>query len=142
MHHQKTTYIKFLLNCPSGFTLLEAMLSVALLGLMAIAISTPFFSGFQALDVQADRMLLDSHLRSRMEVLVSTNFDSLGNGSEVVTVRGQNYTITWTITNEDLDGDTAPESTAKKIDVSITELPGRSLKMIVVDNERKIGKVS
>ena len=125
-----------------GFTLLEAMLSVVLLGLVAFGISAPYLSGFQALDMQADRMLLDSHMRSRMETLVSTDFDALGNGSEVVTVRGQNYTITWTVVNEDLDGDGTSEDTAKKITVSITGLPGRALKTIVVDNEGGVGKVS
>jgi prepilin-type N-terminal cleavage/methylation domain-containing protein len=125
-----------------GFTLLEAMLSVVLLGLVAFGISAPYLSGFQALDVQADRMLLDSQLRSRMEVLIGTDFDALANGSEVVIVQGQNFTLTWTIANVDLDGDAVAESSAKQITVSITERPGRTLNMIVVDNEDKIKKIS
>ena len=130
------------LKSAGGFTLIEAMLSVALLALVAVGISAPYISGFQALDVQADRMLLDSSLRSRMEVLVSTEFSSLSNGSELVTVRGQNYTITWTVANVDLDGDATPESTAKQVTVAVTELPDRSLTTILVDNEGKVGKIS
>jgi len=125
-----------------GFTLLEAMLSMVLLGLVAFGISAPYLSGFQALDVQAERMLLDSQLRSRMEVLIGTDFDALASGSEVVIVQGQNFTLAWTIANVDLDGDAVAEITAKQITVSITERPGRTLKMIVVDNEDKIKKIS
>lgn len=134
--------IKALLNSPSGFTLLEAMLSVALLALLAVGIAAPYLSGFQALNLQADRMLLDSRLRSRMEVLVSTDFHSLSNGSEVVAVGGQNFTINWTVVPVDLDGDSNPESTAVQATVSITELPDRSLTTILIDTEGKIGKIS
>jgi prepilin-type N-terminal cleavage/methylation domain-containing protein len=130
------------LKSANGFTLIEAMLSVALLGLVAVGISAPYISGFQALDVQADRMLLDSSLRNRMETLVSTEFSSLGNGSEVVTVRGQTYNITWTAVNVDLDGDLSPEPNAWQITTSINELSDRSLTVIVVDHEGSVNKIS
>ena len=110
--------------------------------LFALGISAPYISGFQALDVQADHMLIDSQLRSRMEVLVSTDFDTLANGSEVVTVNGQNFTVNWNIAPIDLDGDSNPEPTAKQVTVSITELPNRSLITILVDHEGKVGKIS
>jgi prepilin-type N-terminal cleavage/methylation domain-containing protein len=129
------------LKTKSGFTLIEAMLSVALLALVAVGISAPYISGFQALDVQADRMPLDSSLRSRMDILAGTNFGSLNSGSESVTVNGENYTIAWTVGNIDLDGDATPESTAKQVTVSITELPQRSLTAILVDNDDRIGKI-
>jgi prepilin-type N-terminal cleavage/methylation domain-containing protein len=86
MRLKKHTKVITPLKTNSGFTLIEAMLSVALLALVAVGISAPYISGFQALDVQADRMILDSHLRSRMEVLVGKDFDSLSAGSESVTV--------------------------------------------------------
>ena len=130
------------LGSTRGFTLIEAMLSVALLALVAVGISALYISGFQALDVQADRMLLDSRLRSRMEVLVGTEFGSLSAGSEGVTVNGKNYTIAWTVGNVDLDGDATPESTAKQVTVAVTELPDRSLTTILVDNQGKVGKIS
>ena len=124
-----------------GFTLVEALFSVVLLGIMATAIAVPYISGFQSLDVQADRMLLDCRLRSRMEILVGTDFGLLNNGSEVVAVNGKNYTISWTAVTLDLDGDFTPEPNAKQVTVSITELPDRSLTTILVDNEGRVGKI-
>jgi len=126
----------------NGFTLVEALFSVVLLGVIATAIAVPYISGFQSLDVQADRMLLDCRLRSRMEMLVGTDFGSLVNGSEVVTVNGENYTLSWTVVNVDLDGDSTPEPNAKQVTVSITELPDRSLTTILVDHEGGVGKIS
>jgi Tfp pilus assembly protein PilE len=130
------------IKASNGFTLMEALLAVFFLGLLATAVSTVYSSGLQSLDEQADRMLLDSRLRSRMERLVGAEFSSLSDGSEVVTVRGRNYTLTWTVVNVDLDGDATPESTAKQVTVSVTGLPDRSLTTILVDNEGRIGKIS
>ncbi len=130
-----------ILTSDSGFTLVEVLLSVALLGLLAAGMATPYISGLQSLDLQADRMLLDSRLRSRIEALISTDFGTLSNGSEVVTINGQNYTITWVVVNVDLDGDSTPEPNAKQISVSITELPNRSLTTLVVDHEGRVSGV-
>jgi type II secretory pathway pseudopilin PulG len=129
------------LKSAAGFTLVEAMLSIVLLAIFALGISTPYISGFQSLDVQAEQMLLDSQLRSRMEVLVATDFDALASSSEMVTVNGQNFTINWTVAPIDLDGDSIPESTAKQVTVSITERPNRSLTTILVDHEGMVGKI-
>ena len=126
----------------NGFTVTEVLFSVILLGIIATTITVPYISGFQSLEVQADRMLLDSRLRSRMEVLVGTDFDSLNSGSEVVTVNEQNYTINWNVVPLDLDGDTNPEPTAVQVSVSVAGMSGRSLTTIVVDNEGRIGKIS
>ena len=130
------------LKSSTGFTLLEAMLSVALLALVAVGISAPYISGFQALNVQADRMLLDSRLRSRMEALVATDFDSLSSGSEVVTVNGENFTINWNVASIDLNGDGSPEPTALQVTVSVAGLPARALTAMLVKNEGRLGKIS
>jgi prepilin-type N-terminal cleavage/methylation domain-containing protein len=124
-----------------GFTLVEVLVSVALLGLMVTGIGALYVSGLQSLERQDDRMLLDSHLRSRMEVLVGTDFGSLSDGSEVVIVNGQNYTINWSVVPIDLDGDATPEPKAVQVTVSITELPDRSLTTILVDHEGRLGKI-
>lgn len=126
---------------PSGFTLIEVMFSVVLLGLMATGISAVYLSGIQSLEVQADRMLLDSALRSRMELLVATDFASLSNGSEAVTVNGSSYTITWSVATTDLDGDMTPEAEAKVVTVSVTGLPDRSLTAILVDDEDRLDRI-
>ena len=125
----------------SGFTLIEALLAVSFLALMATGIMAVQTSGVQSLAVQADRILLDGQLRSRMEVLISTDFAALTNGSEVITVRGTTYTITWTVALADLDGDSNPESTAKQVTVSVAELPGRSFTTIIVNNQGRLGKI-
>lgn len=124
-----------------GFSLLEVMIAVAMLGLIAAAISSAHVSGLGSLDEQAGRMLLDSRLRSRMEVLVGTSFGSLSSGSEEITVNGTAYTIAWTVTPADLNGDSTPEPTARQVVVSVNGLSGRSLATIVVDHEGKVGKI-
>jgi hypothetical protein len=86
-------------------------------------------------------MLIDSHLRSRMEVLVGTDFGMLVNGSEVVTVNGQNYTITWTVALIDLDGDATPDPTAIQATVAVSDVAGATLTTIMVDHEGKVGKI-
>jgi len=130
------------LSSPTGFTLVEALIAVALLALVAVGISAPYISGFQALDVQAESMLLDSRLRSRMEVLVGTSFESLSSSSEIVTVNGQNFTISWTVVPADLDGDTFTEPTSVRVTVSVTQRPTHSLTTIRVHNEGKLGKIT
>ncbi len=126
----------------SGFTLVEVLVSVVLLGFMATGISAMYLSGFRSLDAQADRMLLDSRLRSRMEVLVGTDFATLSNdGLEGVSINGHNYTINWTIASIDLDGDSNPEANAKQVTVSVAGDSGHSLTTIIVDHEGRLGKI-
>ena len=130
-HHPNTPTLQHsitLFKSCFGFTLVEVLVSVALLGFMATGISALYLSGFQSLDAQDDRMLLDSRLRSRMEVLVGTDFGTLSNGSEVVGING-------------LNSDSTPEPNAKQVTVSIAGVAGRSLTTIVVDHEGKLGKI-
>ena len=137
--------MRFSLNHPytinSGFTLVEVLLSVILLGLMISSISALYISGLESLGTQDDRMLLDSHLRSRMEVLVGTEFTALSNGSEVVNVNGQNFTINWNVVSIDLDGDSNPEPSAMQVIVSVAGAAGHSLTTIIVDHEDRVGKI-
>ena len=125
-----------------GFTLVEALLSVAILGLLAATMGTVYSSANQSLAVQTDHMLLDSKLRSRMEYLMGTPFGALGDSSENVTINGNNYQIVWTVVLIDLDGDSNPETTAKQVTVSVTGMSGNSLTTIRVDHEDQVGKVS
>jgi type II secretory pathway pseudopilin PulG len=129
------------INKCSGFTLVEAVLSMVILGLMVSGITALYLSGLQSLASQDDRMLLDSRLRSRMEVLVGTDFGTLSNGSEVVTVNGENFTLSWTALAVDLNGDSIPEPNAKRLTVSLAGAAGRSLTTIVVDHQGRVGKI-
>jgi prepilin-type N-terminal cleavage/methylation domain-containing protein len=125
----------------SGFTLIEASLAVVILGLMATSIGAMYVSGLDSLDAGHDRMLLDSHVRSRIEFLMGQPFDQVAGGSEVVTVNGENYTINWSAPLIDLDGDSLPEADAKQLTVSVAGEPGCSLTVILVDNEGRVGKI-
>ncbi len=125
-----------------GFTLVEALLSVALLGLLAATMGTVYSSANLSLAVQTDHMLLDSKLRSRMEYLMGTSFDTLDDSMENVTINGNNYQIVWTVVPIDLDGDSNPEATAKQVTVSVTGMSGNSLTTIRVDNLDMVGKIS
>ena len=126
----------------SGFTLLESLMAVFFLGLMAASVMAVYSSGYQSLDDQMDRMLLDGKVRSRMEVLVGTDFKSLSNGSEVVTVNSKNYTISWIVGTVDLNGDGLSELSAKKVSVSVDGMSGHALSTILVDHENQVGKIS
>jgi len=125
-----------------GFTLVEVALSIIVLGLIAVAVSSAYSTGTRALDGQVDLVLLDSRLRSRMELLVSTDFDTLAGGSENVIVNGKEFTIDWLVSNIDLNADGIAELTAKQIMVSVAGLPNRSLTAIVVDTEGQFEKIS
>ena len=118
--------------------MVEALLAIVVLAFAAAVMTGLYVSGLQAMDAQTDRMTLDSSLRSRMEFLLSQNFDQLTNGTDTISVNGQNYTLSWTINNTDLDGDSVAESTAKMIEVTVE---GRTLTTIVVDHEGQIGKI-
>ena len=133
---QENDKVANLLKTSGGFTLVEALLSVVILGFIAAGISAPYISGLQSLEVQADRMLLDSHLRGRMEALIGLPFAQISSGTESVTVRGNDYTIAWTVTPVDWNGDSNQD--AKQIRVSVFD---RSLTTIVVNHEGKVGKI-
>lgn len=123
--------------CP-GFTLVEALVSIVVLASIATVVSSLFVTGLQTSDALRDRAVLDSFMKSRMEKLISTNFDQLANGTENVSSGGQNYTIDWTVTDADLDGDTIPEAGAKEIAVTLDDL---SLSTIIVDTSGQLGKI-
>ena len=76
-----------------------------------------------------------------MEQLIGRAYGALSDGSDVVTVTGKNYTIDWTVTPIDLNGDATPEPNAVQLTVSVAGVPGASLTTIVVDNEGKVGKI-
>jgi type II secretory pathway pseudopilin PulG len=121
-----------------GFTLMEALLSAILLALLATGISTLYISGLQSLNERSDALVVDSLLRSRMELLISQPLDSLLSGSAVVIRGSKNYTINWIVAGADLDGDGTGETNARTVTVSIGN---RSLTMILVDHEGSVQKL-
>ena len=125
-----------------GFTLVEAMLSVVILGLLAAVMGTVYSSANQSLAVQTEHMLLDSALRSRMEYLMGTPFNALGPGSDMVPIKETSYQIVWAVDPIDLDGDGPTELNAKLVTVSVTGMTGNSLTTIRVDHGGDVGKIS
>lgn len=125
-------------NRQSGFTLLEALISIVVVAYAAVVLSGLFMAGLQMLGAQEERVVLDAHLRSRMEILVSTHFDQLVSGVDTVTVRGEDHTLSWTVANVDLDGDASVELAAKSVTLT---MDGRSLWTIMVDHWGRLGKL-
>jgi type II secretory pathway pseudopilin PulG len=123
-----------------GFSLAEVLLSVVFLGLLASVVMYLYTNAYAVIDEEAIRMPLDGYLRSRMELLVGKAFADLSDGSEIVTVKGQNYTINWSVAPVDLDGDTIPESTAKQVTVSVAG-SANSLTTILIDHQGMVGKI-
>jgi Tfp pilus assembly protein PilV len=121
-----------------GFTLVEVAVSILFLGIMVMGISSLYFTAQRSLDDQQRLLPLDSRLRGRMEEIISRPFAAITDGSEAITIGGQNFTVTWSVTHPDLDGDTVVEATAKEITVSVE---GRSLTTLVIDNQGNIGKI-
>ncbi len=136
----KSSPIKMITN-KDGFMLMEVLLSVVFLALIAAAAGGVYSAGNQSLDEQADRMLLDGKLRSRLELLIASDFSALADGSETVTVHGKDFTVTWTVVTVDLDGDSTPEPNVKKVTVSVTEISGRSLTTLLTNNEDLVRKL-
>ncbi len=122
----------------AGMTLLEAMLSIVLLGLTASGISALYVTGLQSLQESDTRMLLDGQLRSQMELLVAQPFETLqttGSGSSSVTVDSRTYTASWTATSYDVDGNGTADPTALLI---VVTLEGSSLSLLRVDGAERV----
>jgi prepilin-type N-terminal cleavage/methylation domain-containing protein len=121
-----------------GFTLVEATLSIALLGLLAVATTHIYSAGFRSLESTKDITQTDSLIRSRMERLLADNFDQLGGGSEDVMTNGKQITVDWLVLPFDLDGDLSPDPDVSLIRVSSN---GRSIECLVVDDNGRIKKI-
>jgi prepilin-type N-terminal cleavage/methylation domain-containing protein len=121
-----------------GFTLVEVIFAILLLGIMVVSITGVYYSAQFALHAEESQVPLDSRLRGQMEEIISRPFGVVVDGSNSVTINGENHTITWTVTQPDLDGDSIPESTAKEITVSAGN---RRLTTLVIDSQGMVGKI-
>ncbi|MBI2432721.1 MAG: hypothetical protein HYV26_07620 [Candidatus Hydrogenedentes bacterium] len=122
----------------SGFTFVEALLSLVILTLIATVVTSVYYTGLKTYEVQENIFQVDSQLRSKMEYLLSLNFDQIVSGSQAVTIGGVSQTLTWTVANHDMDGDAAADATAKQIDIS---LAGHTITTLVADTTDKVFKL-
>ena len=113
-------------------------MSAMILGLVAIPLTEIFHSGLRTLDSRLDDYLIASALRSRMELLLSRDFQYLTSGSVEVTVRNTTSWMSWTANSYDLNGDSWPESGVRQIRIAFE---GRILSTIVTDHEGNVGKI-
>lgn len=120
-----------------GFTLVEVIFLILLLGMMIVSITGVYFSSSHALNTDKNLLPLESRLKDRIEEITSRSFDDIVDGSDSVTTNGKLHTISWTVTYPDLDGDGIPESNAKKVTVNTGDL---SLTALVVDSQSVMGK--
>lgn len=121
-----------------GFTLVEALLAVAITGLVAAAVTDTFGSGLRALAFQSSRQRLDSEMRSRMELLLAQPPAQLTAGSAAISVDGRSYTLTWQVQPVDLDADGVNDSGVRQLTVSCE---GRSLVTLAVDPMGQVAKL-
>jgi len=122
----------------AGFTLLESIIAFAILGIGVAAMSALYSTGLNVLEVQGERAMLDSALRSRMELLLSQEVDQLVGGADTAVVNGVNYAVTWVVAGVDLDGDTVDEVGVKSITVTLGDA---SLTTMAVDHNGLVEKL-
>jgi type II secretory pathway pseudopilin PulG len=121
-----------------GFTLVEVLFLILLLGMMFVSITGVYFSSSHAFKKDENPLSLESRLRDRMEEIISRSFDDIVDGSDSVAINGKIHTISWTVTYPDLNGDAIPESIAKKVTVNTGNL---SLTTLVVHSQDVVGKL-
>ena len=124
-------------TCARGFTFVEVLIAMVILGLSAVAVGSVYTSGVQALDMQNVDVRLDSALRSKMEYLLAFDWSQLTGGNETVTVRGVDYTLEWAVSLVDVSGDAVPDPYAKRLTVTLRD---KVLVTIVCDDSGKVSK--
>ena len=121
-----------------GFTLIEAIVSIAIVGLIAVAVSGILGSGFRSLETRQDHVMIDSILRSRMERLLAQHFELLADGTDSLQIHGVTRVVAWNVLPVDIDGDSLADSTARRVRVS---LGGKSLETIIAYHEWRVRNI-
>ncbi|MGD9249054.1 MAG: hypothetical protein PVI60_13910, partial [Desulfobacteraceae bacterium] len=81
-----------------GFTLVEVIFMILLLGMMIVSITGVYFTSSYALGTEKKQLPLESRLRDRIEEITRRSFDNIVAGSDSVTINGKIHTISWTVT--------------------------------------------
>lgn len=121
-----------------GFTLVEAVLSTALIGLVAAALFGVYASGLQAMEETIHRAQAESAARSRMEKLLAYKFDRLGGGEETIVIGDDSYVVRWWSGVTDLNGDHWPDYDARMVYVQCEDVFLTTLLFDGIDHRIKI----
>jgi prepilin-type N-terminal cleavage/methylation domain-containing protein len=119
----------------SGFTLIEALLSSVVIAVCVMAVSAAFYGGMQNLRDEGRILEIVNYAEGKMDELIATDFDDINGGADQVTVQGETVQRLWQATPYDVDGDTAPESDAKLIVVTIEDV---ELSTLLVDSAGEV----
>lgn len=122
-----------------GFTFIEAMLSLIVLGLMTVTISGAVFSGLRAREAQQRGFLIDSAARSLMERLVSHPADQLWGGAMDVDIDGETVRMYYYAEGVDLDGNGHDDFGVLQVRVVIEEV---ELITIMANDYSMVRKIS
>jgi len=99
-----TTPVKRLGNDPAGFTLIEAMIALAILAFGLLTIAAMQLSGIRGNAFAADLSEATAVTQQEVETLFAIPYTALANGNDVVTgARGMSYARTWTVANPTTD---------------------------------------
>ncbi len=121
-----------------GFTLLEIIFSILLIGVMVISITGAYMTGRDSQHFEQTQQTLEKVIRNRMEELISRSYEAVADGSDNVTIRGQKHTISWTVTHPDLDNDSIPDSIAKQITITSGKI---RITTLLIDSRRLVGNL-
>lgn len=128
------------LDSPTPFTLIEALLSCLMLVTIATIVASVFFTGLQVTDDAENRMVVDSALRSQMDFLLGNNLADLTDGATTVAMGDAAIPLTWSVLPIDMDSDGTAETDAWRVTV-FTTVGNRSLSMLVVGTQGRVGKL-
>jgi type II secretory pathway pseudopilin PulG len=104
-----------------GFTLIEAMMLLTILGIVGLAAGISLQSLTRVPKANDVQLSIASSLTDKMEQLRGTAFASLavGSSNDTVTINNTPYTRSWTIALADANGDGSNDSDFKQITVTI-----------------------
>ncbi len=118
-----------------GFTLIEALLSTMIISVSVMAVSAAFYGGFENLRDEGRLLEKVNHATGKMDELIATEFSSIANGSDLVTVGGEQIQRQWQATPADVDGNPGVEQDARIVVVRVDDI---KFTTIVVDSAGQV----
>lgn len=121
-----------------GFSFVEIVLSLAIVGIVVTAVGGVYVSGLRAEEETLNRVPAESHIRSALERAIATHYGKLSTASMPIWIDGKLEILTRRVSAIDLDGDGAKDNGIKLVTVIFL---GDSLSTLVVDTNDEIEKI-